>query len=45
MEGGHKEFLSNLDLGAVINNTLFTHSLPDSSQYWRPLDENFEFNR
>lgn len=39
MEGGHKELLENLTLGTVINKSLFSHSLPDSSQYWKPLDE------
>jgi len=39
MEGGHKEFLTGLTLGVVINKTLFSHSLPDSSQYWRPMEE------
>ncbi|OQA19949.1 MAG: hypothetical protein BWY64_00513 [bacterium ADurb.Bin363] len=39
MEGSHKKFLANLMLGSVINKTLFSHSLPDSNQYWRPLEE------
>jgi hypothetical protein len=39
MEKGHKAFLNNLILGTVVNKTLFSHSLPDSNQYWKPLDE------
>jgi len=39
MQKGHKAFLNNLILGTVVNKTLFSHSLPDSNQYWKPLDE------
>jgi len=39
MQKSHKAFLNNLILGTVVNKTLFSHSLPDSNQYWKPLDE------
>ncbi|MBQ7503588.1 metallophosphoesterase [bacterium] len=38
MNAGAREFLEdNLYLGVVVNNRLFTHSLPDTKDSWRPL--------
>lgn len=40
MEGELGEFLrENLILGVSINNRLYSHSLPDQREFWRPIDE------
>jgi len=44
MEKSHKKFFLSLIVGIVVNNTLFSHSLPDSNQYWKPLDEILSLN-
>jgi hypothetical protein len=34
------EFLkTRLKLGTVVNKRLFSHSLPDKSEFWKPIDE------
>jgi hypothetical protein len=40
MSGELGDFLFNkLKIAAVVNKRLFSHSLPDRSEFWRPIDE------